>query len=49
MGEIRAISPSYVAGGPTGVCIRTRLTGITPADEKVLRLVGQHLAAPGFA
>src|SRR5919201_7079441 len=43
MGEIRAISPAYVADGPTGVNIRTRIKGMTPQDETVLRLVGEHL------
>ncbi|MFE3856239.1 IS200/IS605 family accessory protein TnpB-related protein [Streptomyces griseorubiginosus] len=35
----------FVASGPSGVAIRTRLKHPTPGDEKVLRLVGAHLGA----
>ncbi|MGW2565146.1 IS200/IS605 family accessory protein TnpB-related protein [Streptomyces sp. NPDC001537] len=35
----------FVALGPSGVAIRTRLKGLTPADEKVLCLVGDHLGS----
>ncbi|MEV5544030.1 hypothetical protein AB0L13_45245 [Saccharopolyspora shandongensis] len=43
MPDLRGIASSYVADGPTGVNIRTRIKGVTPEDEKVLRLVGEHL------
>ncbi|MEH0418834.1 transposase [Streptomyces sp. B21-083] len=35
----------FVASGPSGVAIRTRLKQLTPGDEKVLRLVGAHLGS----
>ncbi|MDQ0600933.1 hypothetical protein QF037_005278 [Streptomyces canus] len=35
----------FVALGPSGVAIRTRLKHLTPEDEKVLRLVGAHLGS----
>ncbi|MGW3728188.1 IS200/IS605 family accessory protein TnpB-related protein [Streptomyces sp. NPDC000851] len=35
----------FVAPGPTGVAVRTRLKHLTPSDENVLRLVGAHLGA----
>ena len=47
MGELRNIAPSFVASGPSGVAVRTRLKHLTPDDEKVLRLVGAHLARSG--
>jgi hypothetical protein len=43
MADLRTISPSFVALGPCGVAIRDRLKGLTAEDEKVLRLVGEHL------
>ncbi len=39
------MAPSFVASGPSGVAIRTRLKHLTPGDEEVLRLVGAHLGA----
>ncbi|UUU22746.1 IS200/IS605 family accessory protein TnpB-related protein [Streptomyces sp. DSM 40750] len=33
----------FVASGPSGVAIRTRLKQLTAGDEEVLRLVGAHL------
>ncbi|MFD5495566.1 IS200/IS605 family accessory protein TnpB-related protein [Streptomyces sp. NPDC127091] len=42
---LRAIKAPFVADGPTGVSIRTRLKGLTPGDDKVLRLVGAHLGS----
>ncbi|WP_323187507.1 IS200/IS605 family accessory protein TnpB-related protein [Streptomyces sp. NBC_01275] len=45
MGELRSIAPSFVASGPGGVAVRTRLKQLTPDDEKVLRLVGAHLGS----
>ncbi|MDQ0601742.1 IS605 OrfB family transposase [Streptomyces canus] len=36
---------SFVAPGPSGVAVRTRLKQLTPADEKVLALVGAHLGS----
>ncbi|MDQ1051171.1 IS605 OrfB family transposase [Streptomyces sp. V4I2] len=43
VGELRSIAPPFVASGPSGVAVRTRLKDLTPDDEKVLRLVGAHL------
>ena len=40
---LRSIEASFVVSGPSGVAIRTRLKGLTPADDEVLRLVGAHL------
>ncbi|MES5819355.1 IS200/IS605 family accessory protein TnpB-related protein [Streptomyces sp. RG80] len=45
MGELRDIAVPFVASGPTGVAVRTRLKQLTPGDEKVLRLVGAHLGS----
>ncbi|MDQ0765452.1 transposase [Streptomyces canus] len=45
MGELRSIAPPFVASGPSGVAVRTRLKDLTPGDEKVLRLVGAHLGS----
>ncbi|MEU5164662.1 IS200/IS605 family accessory protein TnpB-related protein, partial [Streptomyces sp. NPDC020875] len=41
--QLRPIEAPFVALGPSGVAIRTRLKELTPADEKVLRLMGWHL------
>jgi IS605 OrfB family transposase len=41
--KLRAIDPPFVALGPSGVAIRTRIKGLTPQDEEVLRLTGAHL------
>ncbi|MFF4352516.1 IS200/IS605 family accessory protein TnpB-related protein [Streptomyces sp. NPDC001530] len=41
--QLRALDAPFVALGPTGVAIRDRLKHLTPQDEKVLRLVGEHL------
>lgn len=40
---LRQIARPFVADGPSGVSIRDRLKGLTPEDEKVLRLVGEHM------
>ncbi|MBD9726634.1 transposase [Streptomyces caniscabiei] len=45
MGELRSIAEPFVASGPSGVAVRTRLMQLTPGDEKVLRLVGGHLGS----
>jgi hypothetical protein len=42
---VRAIAPSFVVPGPSGVAVRTRLKGVTAHDEQVLRLVGAHLGS----
>ena len=42
---LRPIGPSFVVLGPSGVAIRTRLKGLTPQDDRVLRLVGSHLGS----
>ncbi|MFI6697076.1 IS200/IS605 family accessory protein TnpB-related protein [Streptomyces sp. NPDC050433] len=43
--QLRQVAPSFVAFGPAGVSIRDRLKNLTPEDEKVLRLVGEHLGS----
>ncbi|WP_409467979.1 IS200/IS605 family accessory protein TnpB-related protein [Streptomyces sp. HC307] len=45
MGGLREVVESFVASGPAGVAVRTRLKRLTPDDEKVLRLVGAHLGS----
>ncbi|WP_329453631.1 IS200/IS605 family accessory protein TnpB-related protein (plasmid) [Streptomyces sp. NBC_01724] len=40
--QLRTIAPPFVAVGPSGVALRDRLKRLTPKDEKVLRLVGEH-------
>ncbi|MCP3822369.1 transposase [Streptomyces sp. A3M-1-3] len=41
--QLREIAPPFVALGPSGVAIGDRLKHLTPEDEKVLRLAGEHL------
>ncbi|MGW5347503.1 IS200/IS605 family accessory protein TnpB-related protein [Streptomyces sp. NPDC004050] len=41
--QLRPIDTPFVALGPSGVAIRTRLKQLTPADGKVLCQVGEHL------
>ncbi|PZT75370.1 MULTISPECIES: IS200/IS605 family element transposase accessory protein TnpB [unclassified Streptomyces] len=41
--ELRPIDAPFVAPGPSGVAVRDRLKHLTPEDDKVLRLVGEHL------
>ncbi|MEV7733256.1 IS200/IS605 family accessory protein TnpB-related protein [Streptomyces sp. NPDC088921] len=45
MGGLRELAASVVVPGPSGVAVRTRLKQLTPADEKVLTLVGAHLGS----
>ncbi|WP_326583360.1 transposase [Streptomyces sp. NBC_00481] len=45
MGGLRSIAAPFVASGPSGVAVRTRLKQLTPDDEKVLRQVGGHLGS----
>ncbi|MER6111399.1 IS200/IS605 family accessory protein TnpB-related protein [Streptomyces hirsutus] len=45
MADLRSISAPFVALGPSGVAVRTRLKDLTLEDEKVLRLVGAHLGS----
>ena len=45
VGGLRSVAESFVASGPSGVAVRTRLKHLTPGDEKVLRLVGAHLGS----
>ncbi|MFE6902838.1 IS200/IS605 family accessory protein TnpB-related protein, partial [Streptomyces sp. NPDC057717] len=40
--QLRTIDPPFVAVGPMGVALRDRLKHLTPKDEQVLRLVGEH-------
>ncbi|TDC75129.1 transposase, partial [Actinomadura sp. 7K507] len=42
---MRPIDAPFVAAGPSGVAIRTRLKGLTARDENVLREVGVHLGS----
>jgi IS605 OrfB family transposase len=39
----REIARPFLADGPSGVSIRDRLKGLTPDEETVLRLVGEHM------
>ncbi|MEO3875962.1 hypothetical protein ABGB18_44920 [Nonomuraea sp. B12E4] len=43
--QLRTIDDPFVALGPPGVAIRDRLKHLTDGDEKVLRLVGEHLGS----
>jgi IS605 OrfB family transposase len=43
VGGLRELAAPFVVPGPSGVAIRDRLKALTAADEKVLRLVGDHL------
>ena len=43
--QLRTIDVPFIALGPSGVAVRDRLKGLTPEDEKVLRLVGEHLGS----
>lgn len=45
MADLRPVAAPFVALGPSGVAVRTRLKDLTPEDEKVLRLVGAHLGS----
>jgi hypothetical protein len=37
------LAASFVVPGPSGAAVRARLKGLTVGDERVLRLVGDHL------
>ncbi|MFB7026288.1 MULTISPECIES: hypothetical protein [unclassified Streptomyces] len=43
--QLRQIARPFVADGPSGVSVRDRFKGITPEDEKVLRLIGEHMGS----
>ncbi|GAA3831006.1 hypothetical protein GCM10022206_81940 [Streptomyces chiangmaiensis] len=43
--SLRTIAAPFVAVGPSGVAIRTRLGHLRADDEQVLRLVGMHLGS----
>ena len=43
MSGLREVAAPFVADAATGVCIRTRLKGLTDTDVRVLRSVGAHL------
>ncbi|MDX3136929.1 transposase, partial [Streptomyces europaeiscabiei] len=45
VGGLRGVAASFVASGPGGVAVRTRLKQLTPGDEEVLRLVGAQLGS----
>ncbi|MFF9015941.1 recombinase family protein [Streptomyces sp. NPDC014870] len=41
--RLRTVEDPFVALGPSGVAVRDRLKHLNAEDEKVLRLVGEHL------
>lgn len=43
MGGLREMAAPFVVLGPSGVAVRDRLKYLTAEDEKVFRLVGDHL------
>ncbi|MGI5519227.1 IS200/IS605 family accessory protein TnpB-related protein [Streptomyces sp. CA-106131] len=43
--SLRTIVAPFVAIGPSGVSIRTRIKGLTADDDELLRLVGAHLGS----
>jgi IS605 OrfB family transposase len=43
VGGVRELAAPFVVPGPSGVAVQDRLKGLTVADEKVLRLVGDLL------
>ncbi|RZB19173.1 transposase [Streptomyces sp. F001] len=43
MGGLREVAAPFVVPGPAGVAVRDRFKGLTTDDERVLRLVGDHL------
>ncbi|WP_329577456.1 transposase [Streptomyces sp. NBC_01361] len=43
--QLRSIDAPFVAPGSSGVAIRDRLKHLTDVDDKVLRLVGEHLGS----
>ncbi|MGW2779649.1 IS200/IS605 family accessory protein TnpB-related protein [Streptomyces populi] len=43
MGGLWKLAASFVVPGPSGAAVRARLKGLTVGDERVLRLVGDHL------
>ncbi|MEU5100361.1 IS200/IS605 family accessory protein TnpB-related protein, partial [Streptomyces sp. NPDC020996] len=45
MGGLRELAAPFVVPGPSGVAVRDRLKHLTAEDERVLRLVGDHLGA----
>ncbi|MGW7289934.1 IS200/IS605 family accessory protein TnpB-related protein [Streptomyces sp. NPDC054847] len=45
MGGLRELAAPFVALGPSGVAVRTRLKQLTAGDVEVLRQVGAHLGA----
>ncbi|MGA5136061.1 IS200/IS605 family element transposase accessory protein TnpB [Streptomyces azureus] len=45
MGVLREVAAPFVVPGPSGVAVRDRLKQLTAADERVLRLVGDHLGS----
>ncbi|MFE9874779.1 IS200/IS605 family accessory protein TnpB-related protein [Streptomyces sp. NPDC005784] len=45
MSGLRKVGASFVVPGPSGVAVRDRLKGLAAGDEKVLRMVGDHLGS----
>jgi IS605 OrfB family transposase len=45
MADLRPIAAPFVVLGPSGVTVRGRLRDLTAEDERVLRLVGEHLGS----
>ncbi|NML53149.1 transposase [Streptomyces sp. R302] len=42
---VRTIATPFAVSGPTGVAVRDRLKHLTDEDDRVLRLVGDHLGS----
>ncbi|SCF64888.1 transposase, IS605 OrfB family, central region [Streptomyces sp. Ncost-T10-10d] len=42
VGGLRELAAPFMVPGPCGVAVRDRLKHLTPQDENVLRLVGEH-------
>ncbi|GGM86935.1 hypothetical protein [Streptomyces fuscichromogenes] len=45
MSRLREVVAAFVVPSPAGVAIRARLKGLTGEDERMLCLVGDHLAS----
>ncbi|MEV5843168.1 IS200/IS605 family accessory protein TnpB-related protein [Streptomyces sp. NPDC051985] len=45
MSGLRKVAAPFMVPGPSGVAIRTRLGHLSAADEKTLRLIGDHLGS----
>ncbi|MFJ7626514.1 IS200/IS605 family accessory protein TnpB-related protein [Streptomyces sp. NPDC097595] len=45
MADLRPVTAAFIAPGPSGVAVRTRLKDLTHEDRNVLRLVSAHLGS----